>query len=72
MGPAVSLIRSSGNGNRTTFPLPWWFRMADDPELGPRVHTYRTGWDAQRVTGLEDWGDQVFELLWKRVLRKFL
>ena len=42
-------------------------RIADDPELGPRVHTYRAGWDAQRrrVTGLDDWGNRVFDLLWK-------
>ncbi|MCX6901872.1 MAG: DUF4062 domain-containing protein [Verrucomicrobia bacterium] len=42
-------------------------RLSEDPELGPRVHTYHAGWDAQnkRVTGLEEWGNQVFKLLWE-------
>lgn len=36
-----------------------------DPALGPRVHRYRADWDPslQRVAGLEDWGEQVFQHL---------
>ena len=42
-------------------------RIAADPELGPRVRTYRLEWDAatETVTGLEDWGRQVLEELWR-------
>jgi len=41
-------------------------RLDRDPELGSRVRHYRAGWDqtGQRVTGLEAWGEQVFQDLW--------
>ena len=41
-------------------------RLSKDPELGPRVFDYRTGWDtvAGKVTGLEAFGELVFEKLW--------
>jgi len=41
-------------------------RLRDDPEIGPRVFSYRARWDpaTRRVTGLEEFGDLVFEKLW--------
>jgi len=43
--------------------------LAIDPELGPRVYRYTAGWDktANKVTGLEAWGEQVFQHLWKEL-----
>jgi tetratricopeptide (TPR) repeat protein len=37
-----------------------------DPELGPRVHAYDAMWDPStgRVTGLQEWGEMVFQHLW--------
>ena len=42
-------------------------RIRRDPSLASRVHQYRAQWDAQqqRVTGLEQWGRQVLEDLWR-------
>jgi hypothetical protein len=42
-------------------------RIERDPSLAGRVHRYRAEWDArqQRVTGLEQWGQQVLEHLWR-------
>ena len=42
-------------------------RIDRDPSLAGRVHRYRADWDArqQRVTGLEQWGQQVLEHLWQ-------
>lgn len=44
-------------------------KLADDPELGPRVHSYTAKWDktANKVAGLEAWGEQVFQHLWKEL-----
>lgn len=41
-------------------------QLITDPELRPHVHSYHATWDekAQHVTGLEAWGDRVFEHLW--------
>ena len=41
-------------------------RIETDPELGARVRHYQAGWDPQanRVTGLETWGQQVLADLW--------
>lgn len=42
-------------------------RIEADPSLQGRVHRYQAGWDAQqnRVIGLETWGRQVLEDLWR-------
>ncbi len=42
-------------------------RIERDPSLSGRVHHYTTGWDAgqQEVTGLEEFGRQVLEDLWR-------
>lgn len=42
-------------------------RLRDEPTLKGRVHEYRVEWDAngKRVTGLEPWGRQVVEDLWR-------
>jgi tetratricopeptide (TPR) repeat protein len=42
-------------------------RLQKDPELGPRVHRYQAAWDggANRVVGLEAFGQLVFDELWK-------
>lgn len=42
-------------------------RVRDDPTLAGRVHSYVAAWDDKRhrVTGLEEWGDNVIELLWR-------
>lgn len=39
--------------------------LVNDPELAPRVHIYRAGWDAlqNEVTGLQAWGEQVYQNL---------
>jgi len=44
-------------------------RLAADPELAPRVRTYRATWNAAagRVAGLEAWGDLVFQDLWQEL-----
>jgi len=42
-------------------------RIERDPSLAGRVRHYQAQWDArsQRVTGLEQWGQQVLEDLWR-------
>lgn len=42
-------------------------RITRDTELGLRVFRYAAGWDSETrsVTGLDAWGDQVFDLLWR-------
>ena len=44
-------------------------RIRRDPSLAGCVHQYRAHWDAkqQRVTGLEQWGQQVLEDLWREL-----
>ena len=44
-------------------------RIRRDPSLEGRVHQYQAQWDAQqqRVTGLEQWGQQVLEDLWREL-----
>ena len=44
-------------------------RLTTDPEINSRVRTYEADWDTKnnRVTGLEAWGNQVFEDLWKEL-----
>jgi len=41
-------------------------RLRDDAELGARVFDYTAAWDADagRVTGLEEFGEMVFQHLW--------
>ena len=41
-------------------------RLAADPELKSRIRTYKADWDSEKlsVTGLERWGNQVFDDLW--------
>ncbi|MFM7515129.1 MAG: AAA family ATPase, partial [Cyanobium sp.] len=40
--------------------------IRSNPDLAPRVHSYSAGWDtaAQRITGLEAFGEMVAEHLW--------
>jgi hypothetical protein len=42
-------------------------RLREHPEINSRVRTYRAGWNPETncVTGLEAWGNQVFEDLWR-------
>src|SRR5439155_17188291 len=41
-------------------------RLEQDAELRPRIRRYSASWDraAQRVAGLEAWGEQVFQDIW--------
>lgn len=43
--------------------------LAGDPELAPRIHTYRADWDSSQatVTGLEAWGEAVFTHLFQEL-----
>ena len=40
-------------------------RIERDQTLKGRIHHYQAEWDGQRVTGLEGWGQQVLEHLWR-------
>jgi hypothetical protein len=44
-------------------------RLKADEEFSPRVHSYQAGWDdrTKRVTGLEAWGEMVFQHLWREL-----
>jgi tetratricopeptide (TPR) repeat protein len=44
-------------------------RLRDDPGLSPRVRAYEAAWDPENgvVTGLEEWGNQVFDDLWREL-----
>jgi len=44
-------------------------KLAADAELGPRVHRYTARWDktANKVAGLEAWGEEVFQHLWREL-----
>ncbi len=43
--------------------------LRKDPELSPHVHDYTAAWDhaTGQVTGLEAWGEMVFQHLWKEL-----
>jgi len=42
-------------------------RIEADETLKPRVHRYRAEWKEGRVTGLEAWGKQVTEDIWREL-----
>lgn len=44
-------------------------RLRSDPDVSPRLHTYEAAWDAKNrtVAGLEEWGNLVFEDLWREL-----
>lgn len=59
-----------GKADRRTALAELKQRLRADPELAPRIHTYRAGWDSTgegKVSGLEAWGEQVFQHLWQEL-----
>lgn len=44
-------------------------RLTEDEEFNHRIRRYSVGWDSEKdtVTGLEAWGEEVFEDLWREL-----